>query len=148
MFWLIIIAAFLGVAALVGGVSLLFRGDGHTAAEQRLDTLTSAAPAPSGGPGALGELALLARPLDDAPGLVESLLARVGNIHRLLEQADSPLSSSKFFLAVASSAVVGALIFIVARAPVYLAPAGAATAAAIPVAWLMLRRKRRLAAFA
>ncbi len=45
---IVIVASFIGVAALVGGVAMLFRGDGATQIEERLDVFAGKSTAAGG----------------------------------------------------------------------------------------------------
>ena len=72
MLILVLVAVFICVAALVGGVALLLHGDSGTAVEDRLEVLTGSGPARTSRDGA-GEPTLLASPLDDVPNVLETL---------------------------------------------------------------------------
>jgi tight adherence protein B len=144
---IVIVASFIGVTALVGGVAIMFRGDAASAVEDRLDVLAG-----GGGVGAKAankpETNLLSSPLDDTRGLVEELLSRLGNVRRFLEQADSPLDASKFAMLCAGLAGLGvAVAVLVPNVPVALAPVLAICLSALPLVWVFLRRRRRLRAF-
>ena len=72
---LVSVAAFVGVAALVGGVSLLIRGGADSAAEDRLGVLTGKSSARN--KRAEKEATVIAKPLDDVPNVLEDFAARV-----------------------------------------------------------------------
>src|SRR5262245_14596989 len=94
---LIPIAAFVGVAALVGGLSLLFRDATENKVEDRLELLTGAR-APAGSKDGLLKDSVLAHPLDAVPGIFEAVVARFKRLRLLFEQADTTLTPQKFFM--------------------------------------------------
>lgn len=142
---LISVAAFVGVAALVGGVAIWLRGDGATMAEDRLDLLTGAKQSKKG---VDAETKLLSQPLDEGANRLEELISRIGNVRRFMEQADAPFTPSKFFAIVGGAAGFGAVLCLHPAIPLALAPVMALVFAGGPIFWLWFRRKRRLAKFA
>ena len=144
---IIIVAAFFGVAALVGAVAMLFRGGRAEEIEQRLDVLTGATRSP-GASAALAEGSVLAKPLDDTQSAVASYIARFFNLSALINQADVGISVSKFLMLTLGFAIAGGAVLTVARVHPAAVPAGAAAAGALPLAWLLFKRKQRLSAFA
>src|SRR3982751_958200 len=91
---LIIGAAFIGVACLVGGVAtLLGRGAGGTAAEERLDVLTGNA---TNVTKKSNEPQLLQTPLNEVPNFMEEFVGRYFNLRAFLQQADTQLTPAKF----------------------------------------------------
>jgi len=146
MLYLILGAAFLGVACLVGGVAtILFRSEGSLEVENRLDVLTgSATPA---GKDKKAEAALLQSPLNDVPNFVEEYITKWFNLRAFLQQADVPLTPSKFMFISAALGLAGVVLLPLARVPLFLAPLGIVLAG-LPLAALLFKRKKRLAAFA
>ncbi|NLY03029.1 MAG: secretion protein [Rhodopirellula sp.] len=144
---IIAIAAFVGVAALVGGVAMMLRQHPSSRIEDRLDLLTGAA-TPGNRDGLLKQKSVLTQPLDAAPGILESALNRFGNIGRLLEQADTSLSVAQLGLACALMAAGGAGVGLVMRIHPMFLPVLAGFMATLPVGWILWRRRRRLKAFA
>ncbi len=139
------IAAFVGVAALVGGAALLLYGKPARKIEDRLDLLTGVA-APSKD-AAKEAASILASPLDDAGGVAEMILERFGNVGLLFEQADANLTVPKFLAISAATAAGGAVLGVVLQVHLALLPAIVLLFGALPLGWLLLRRKRRLKAF-
>ena len=142
---IVAIAAFIGVAALVGGVAMLFRGQTDSHVEDRLELLAHASV-----PGASKELksSVLHKPLEDVPDIAARFFAKFANLTLLFEQAETTLTPSKFLaisggLAVASGAMVG-----LCRLHPGLIPLGAAAGGVLPLMWLVFRRRRRLNKFA
>jgi tight adherence protein B len=146
MLYLILGAAFLGVACLVGGVAtILFRSEGSMEVESRLDMLTGAS-APAGRD-KKSEAALLQSPLNDVPNFLEEFVKRWFNLRDFLQQADVQITPSKFILISAGLGLGGMLILPMLRVPLFLAPLGVALAT-LPSFGLWFKRKRRLAKFA
>jgi tight adherence protein B len=143
---LIGIAAFLGVAALVGGAVLLLRGESGNRLEDRLDMLTGVTGTTSKD-ALLKEASVLARPLDDGPGFFETLFQRFGNVNRLFEQADTSLTPAKLAAISGGMAVAGFAAAMVLRAPAALLPLAAVAMGLVPLGWVLYRRKKRLKAF-
>ncbi len=143
---LIAVAAFVGVAALVGGLAMVLREKPDSKIENRLDVLTGAVP--SAKEGLLQESSVLTQPLDQVPNFVEIFLERFGNVNMLFEQADTSLTVGRLLLV---SGVMGAAgVGLGAVLGIYpaLLPVVAIFMGALPLLWVLFRRKRRLKAFA
>jgi tight adherence protein B len=143
---IIIIAAFIGVAALVGGVAIFLRGDARGGVEDRLDILTGAV-----APGAKSDgraQSVLAEPLDNAPGMIEEFFTRFGNIRLFIEQADVPLTPTKLFIVCGGLAAAGVAVVLAAQLPWFLAPLAGIALGFLPFGFLFFKRSKRLAAFA
>ena len=142
---LIIAASFVGVACLVGGVAtLVSRGAGSTAVEERLDILTGVA-----GPtnkGKSNEPNLLASPLNDVPNALEDFVKRFFNLRAFLQQADTQLSPANFIILSFAIGLGTAVILPIVRVPIAAAPLGIVLGF-VPFIALYMKRKRRLAAF-
>src|SRR5689334_6471882 len=140
---LIIGAAFVGVACLVGGTSMLLsRRDENNAMEQRLDVHM-------GNTAVLGkkqeEPSLLASPLNDVPNAVEEFIKRFFNLRAFLQQADTQLTPARFLGLSVGIGVGTTVILPIIRVPIAAAPLGLILGF-VPFAALYLKRKRRLAA--
>jgi tight adherence protein B len=145
---IVIIASFFGVAALVGGVAVMFRGDATNVVEDRLDILAGVKSGTLGRAAGEVEPSLLSSPLDETRGMIERMLSRLGNFRRLLEQADAPLDPSKFFLLSAGLASAGAVAcLLIPGVPKILAPVVAPVLGIAPLLWILLRRRSRLRKF-
>jgi tight adherence protein B len=143
---LIGIAAFLGVTALVGGVALLMHDKSGNRLEDRLDMLTGSG-VPASKDSLLKEGSLLARPLDDVPRFFETLLQRFGNISLLFEQADTSLTISKMVIISAVMAFAGCALALGLRINAVLVPLVGVSLAALPMGWVLYRRRKRMKAF-
>jgi len=143
---LIAVVAFVGVAAMVGGVALLLRNKPVSKIEDRLDLLTGVNA--SAAKGVLArEASILTQPLDDGPGIVQLFLERFGNISLLFEQADTSLTIMKFAVISGVMAVAGIGLGAVLRIHPALTPLVGVLTGSLPLCWLLVRRKRRLKAF-
>lgn len=144
--WVIGLMAFVGVTALVGGAVMLFFGKNSTRVEDRLDLLTGVT-TPAAGHDLMKDGGLLTRPLDDGPGIMESIVQRFGNVSLLFEQADTTLTLGKLAVISAIMAVLGAVFMTVMRTHVAFVPLVAAAMGVLPLFWLLMRRRRRMKAF-
>jgi tight adherence protein B len=140
---LISIVVFLGVAALVGALSLIFREDSGGKVEDRLNMLTGSGPSAKETPGA----SVIASPLDAAPNVFENLFERYGNISRLFQQADTNMSPQKFFAVSGGLGMLGAAACFTAGLNWSIAPLLFVFGAVVPLLWLVWRRKRRMKKF-
>jgi tight adherence protein B len=145
---IIAIAAFIGVAALVGGVAVVFRDGSGSKVEDRLDVLTGMASPTAGKDGAAKSDSVLTRPLDSMPGLIETWLSRFANINLLFEQADTSLTISRLAMISGVIALAGAGLGAATGLHFAVVPIIALVMGCLPFVWLFWRRKRRLKAFA
>ncbi len=141
------IAVFVCVAALVGGVALMFNGSSESGVEDRLAVLTGSTNARQAKE-ALMKGSVLARPLEGSQGALWSQLSRLGNLNLLMEQADATMTAPQFFTVSGVMALVGMFIPVVAGLhPTIVLPMGIMLAS-LPLIWLLLRRRRRFKHFA
>ena len=137
---------FIGVAALVVGVTMAFSAKGSSRVEDRLDLLTGNGSSVPGRDNVLKQSSVLARPLDDAPALLEGLLERLGNFQRLFDQADTTLNASKLAVISAILAVIGCGLTAALRAHPAFVPLGGiagGVAVQLPEAMEMMARVLR-----
>jgi tight adherence protein B len=136
-----------GVTLLVVAIAMLLRDKAVSQMEDRLKTLTGKGAVSDGS--SLSELsALIAAQRGDQKGMLETILSRWFNLTRLFEQADVNMTVTKF-VGTCVGIGVGAT-FVTAYAGIHyaLAPAVGVAFGALPVGWLLFRRKRRLKKFA
>ena len=145
---IIALVAFIGVAALVGGLVTILRDQPSNKIEDRLDLLTGSNTSAAAREGLMKPGSVLAEPLDDRPGLFERFLARFGNISLLFEQADTSLTVAKLLLISVVMAVTGAALGVVLRIHPALLPLVGLLLGTVPLIWLLLRRRKRLKHFA
>jgi tight adherence protein B len=144
---LISIAAFVGVAALVGGVAVMLRGGDGGKVENRLDVLTGLS-SPSTPRESMLKNSVLSHPLDAVPSIFEAVVSRFNRLRLLFEQADTSLTAAKFFAISGGLFGVGVVVSTFAGFNVALVPVMGGALASMPMLWLMWRRKKRLKAFA
>jgi tight adherence protein B len=144
---LIATAAFLGVAALVGGVLVLLREKPTSKIEDRLDLLTGTA-TPASRELLRKEASILSQPLDNKPGIIQVFVERFGNIGLLFEQADTNLTIAKLAGISGILAALGIALGAILRIHPALMPLTGIVLGAMPLVWLLMRRKRRLRNFA
>ena len=144
---IIMISAFVGVAALVGALAYVFRGSGENEAEDRLDILTGAVKSKGKGSSELAD-GVLARPLDERISAIEAMITKVLNVSRLLEQADAPISTSKFLIVSGALAGVAFVAPLAAGMSFWMGPVCGVVGGLLPLLWIVLRRRRRLKHFA
>jgi len=144
---LVTIAAFIGVAALVGGVAMSFRQGSENPLEDRLDILTGVSSA-NLAKESLEKSSVLAGPLDEMPNVFERFVARFGRLTLLFEQADTNLDPTKFLLISGGLGVGGALAVGLAGLHPALLPLIGIAAGLLPLLWLIVRRRSRLKKFA
>ena len=138
------IAVFVCVAALVASLAMALRERSDSKTENRLDLLASAKQ-PTGKD--IFKESVLTRPLDTNSGFLESLLPRRDALQKLLEQADTSLTATNFLLVSVGMCAAGFFVALAARMSVTLAPFAAAVAGALPLLWLVWRKKRRMKLF-
>ena len=144
----IAIAAFVGVAALVGGVAIMFRDRPSSKIEDRLDLLTGSGTAAAAKEGLLKPGSVLAEPLEASTGFFEELLSRFGNINLLFEQADTSLTVARLVVISGVMGVAGAFLGLAVGVHFGLLPVLGLFMGSLPMFWILWRRKRRLKLFA
>ncbi len=146
--WIVAISAFVAVAALVGGLTMVMREKPAGRLEDRLDMLTGAGN-PAEGKSNLGKPgSILAQPLEQVPNIFDTLLARFGNWNLVFEQADTSLTVAKLLAISGVLALCGAGLGAVVNLHPGLLPLLAIVLAGVPVMWVLWRRRKRLKAFA
>lgn len=139
------IAAFVGVAALVGGIAFVLKDFGSKTAEDRLEQLMGKKK--DAGAGVMKE-EILREGMQGVSGMFSGMSERLARLSLLFEQADSPIKPDKFFLITAVCAVLGAVGGWIGHAPAPLLPVCGIFLGSFPLMWLLMRRKRRFKKFA
>ncbi len=140
------IAAFVCVTALVGAVAMMFRGESDNKVEDRLSVLTGGKNSTSSKVSSIRD-SILHQPLDAMPGILEAILQRFGRTRLLFEQADTNLTTGKFFGISAGLGLSGMVLAGFGGVKFYLVPLAGVTLGAVPLLWLLWRKKRRLKKF-
>jgi len=144
----IAVLVFVGVSALVGGAALLWRDKPGSKIEERLNILTGANTPSAAKDGLADQASILSQPLDDRPGIIEAFMERFGNVSLLFEQADTNMTVPKLAITSGILAAMGMSVGVVARLHPGFLPLVGIAMAFLPIMWLLVRRKRRLKAFA
>ncbi len=142
--FLISIAAFVGVSALVGAVAVLLRDRTDNRAEDRIDLFTGTRD-PNADKAAQS---VLAQPLNEMPSALEDFFNRVTNLNLLFEQAHTTLQPSVFFGISAALGAGGAVVAWFLQSPFGVLPVAALFMSLLPLMWLLFRRRGRLKKFA
>lgn len=141
------IAVFLCVAALVGAGATWLTASTEPGVEDRLAVLTGSSSGVKG-KDALLKGSVLAHPLEGKQNAILEYFTRLGNVQLLLDQADTTLTPAQFFGISGVMAVVGMFIPVFAGLhPSIVLPMGLMLAA-LPLGWLLFRRRSRLKHFA
>jgi len=143
----IIIAVFVGVTALVGGVAVMLRGQSGEKLEDRLTELTTGRTSKLLQEGVIKDANLMDA-FDTGHSFFEEIVSRIGRLGLLFEQADTSLTPSRFFLISAIVGVAAAATTTFAGLHAGMAPLAAVFGGVLPLLWLMFRRKRRMKKFA
>lgn len=143
---LISIAVFVAVAALVGGLFYLFRGDSRSNAEERLELLAGIKSAsPNREESVLRDGALAdfgkRRPF-------EEFFSHFASLGRLFEQAEVHLSTTQFLGICAAMAALGVGFAVATNAPTAVVPIAGGFMAVLPYFWLLFKRRKRFKVFA
>lgn len=141
----IVLAVFIGAAALVTGLALSFRNPNSTRLETRLKVYAKTSPTPAKEP---KPGSLLTDSLDESPGFFEKVFSRWGNFPLLFEQADVAMTIPRLVLISVGFAIAGAVLGLVLKWHGALVPLGALGTGSLPLIWILRRRKKRLKQFA
>ncbi len=143
---LIACAVFVGVAALVAAIAMLFSRPSDDRLASRLQVFAGVQTAKTK-EDLRKQQSLLSKPLENKGSLAEAFLERVPSLKRLMEQADVQIQPTQLLLIAAALAGAGMALGLVLKAsPVFL-PVMAIVAGSLPLLWILWRRKRRLRAF-
>ncbi|NLE38601.1 MAG: type II secretion system F family protein [Pirellulaceae bacterium] len=145
---LMAVIAFVGVAALVGGVAILFHEKSTGKIEDRLDLIAARNGSPASKEKLVAQTGLLNQPLEETHHFLEETLSRFGNFDLLFEQADTSMTFSRFVLISGVLGLVGVAAGVALGVNLILAPLLAVVMASLPRLWIGWRRKRRLKQFA
>jgi len=143
---IISIAAFVGVAGVIGAVVMLVGQKDNGSVENRLAILAGKK-APDTQLSVSREM-LMREGMSGLAGWMSQLMERFGNLRLLFVQADLPMKPETFAALIAGFALTGAGVAIATNLPIPLIPVVAIAVGILPMAWLMWRRKRRFAKFA
>jgi tight adherence protein B len=137
------------VIVLFGGMGLVMSKSFGDRAEERLTELTGDRRPRTAKKDDLLK-GILARPaaIDlGVPSIWSKLIPNAENVNRLYQQADVQFSFKLFVGVMAGLAAAGAVCAFFAGAPIYAVPGAALVLGALPVFWLLRRRKKRISQF-
>jgi tight adherence protein B len=144
---LITVAVFLGVTALIGSAAMFLGGKSTNSLEDRLTMLTA-----TGGTGSRRSdddgPSLLASPLNETHSFADRLIAQVGDLRSYLDQAGVRSSPARFAALSMILGAVSTVACVMLHAPVWFTPVAAVLVAALPLLFVVFKRKRRINAFA
>lgn len=140
------IAIFFCIAALVGGVAVMFRGAGDPNAEDRLGMLTGTGAAAK--KRSQAESTVITKPLDDMPNAIEEFASRFLNLNLLLEQAAVRLTPGQFCMITGGLAAAGTIGTFFAPVPKFFAPIAGVCMGLLPLLSVVFLRRRRKKQFA
>jgi len=145
---LIILAVFVGVVTLIVSVGVLLAGNTAKQAEERLDLLTAAGGAAVAKKGGTDTAALLKAMADEGSTLSDRILSRFGDVRSFLTQADVSFTATQFLASIIGLAALGVLGVTFSGMPLLFAPVAAVCLGATPIGYVVIKRKRRIKAFA
>ncbi len=143
----IMIAVFIGVTALIGGVAVLMRGQSEGKLENRLSELTTGRSSKLVQEGLIKDASLM-EAFDAGHNIFDDIAAKFARLGLLFEQADTSLTASRFLMVTGVMAAAGAGTTVAAGLHIGIAPVAALFGGVLPLLWLMFRRKRRMKKFA
>ena len=143
----LIIAASVGicVAAIIGAVAVMVRGDETSIAEDRLSTLTAKSRKEIDGVDT--DALTLRNPLEGTANVLEDWMTRQFNMKVMLEQAGIKMPLSKFALMCLGMAGVGTIACLFAPIPWFIAPIAGVILFFLPFFWVSIMKKKRIGKF-
>lgn len=143
----IVIAVGVFVASLIAfAINVMVPSDQASSTEDRLAQMAARRRGVTGDEPEKGSL-LLAGGLDDKASVLNKLLENLPALADYLDQADIKMSPSKFAFICLACFGVGIVACVVTPIPVFVGPVLGVIFAGIPVGWMCMKRKMRLAQF-
>ena len=143
---ILMIVAFIGVAGMAAAVMSLFKSEGSTKAEDRLDVLAGRKKPKADEKITRDEL--FREGVSGAAGIVQNLLTSAGALKRLFEESQCPLSPMQFVVLMGGCSAFFGMVAAVAGAPIQVFVPVSLIATFFPIVWLKFRRGRRFKKFA
>src|SRR5579863_4880868 len=143
---IIMVAAFLGVTALIVGVAAMAGVFDSSKAEDRLAVMTRGKKADGEAEGIILD-ELFPEAKNGLAAAINNLFERLGKVSRLFDQADCPIKPETFYGVCAGCGFMGVVATMIGHAPMPLYPLGAVMGAALPWGWLLFRRRSRFKKF-
>jgi len=145
--FVISIAVFIGVAALIGSVVFVLRDFGSTEVEDRLEVLTGKKQREADNEGVIKE-EVVSESVRGLASVYSGLADRLAKLSLLFEQADSPIKADAFFGLTLGCGFAGVAAANIAHSPLPIYPVAAIIGGSLPLAWLLFRRRTRFKKFA
>lgn len=144
----LIIAASVGVcvAAIIGAVAMMIRGDETSVAEDRLSSMTARSKRDINGDDGIESLTLRT-PLDGTTNALEQWMTRKFNMKVMLEQAGLTIPLNKFALICMVLAGAGTIGCLFAPIPFFIAPVAGVILFFLPFYYVSFMKKRRIGKF-
>jgi len=144
----LIIAASVGVcvAAIIGAVAMMVRGDETSVAEDRLSSMTARSKRDINGDDGIESLTLRT-PLDGTTNALEQWMTRKFNMKVMLEQAGLTIPLNKFALICMVLAGAGTIGCLFAPIPFFIAPVAGVILFFLPFYYVSFMKKRRIGKF-
>ncbi len=144
----IVIAVGIFVASLVAfAVNVMVPGGDSTATEDRLAEMASRRRGGAGGGDEPAAGSLLLASSEDSSAVMTKLLNNLPALGDYLEQADIQMHPSKFAFICLACFGTGFVACALTPVPILLGPVLGALLVMLPIGWLLLKRKKRLAKF-
>lgn len=143
---IIMVAAFVGVTALIVGIAAMAGVFDTSKAEDRLAVMTRRKGRENEAEGVILD-ELFPEAKAGLIGLFEALFQRVGRFGLLFTQSDCPIKPEMFYGLTGGCGLMGTMAMIIGHAPVPLYPLGAIAGAFLPLIWLLMRRRKRFKKF-
>jgi len=141
--YIIVVLVGVFVASLVAfAINVMVPGTNTTSTEDRLAAMASRRQKKDE-----PERSTLLAGIDEPNTSLSRLLENLPAIADYLDQADIPMQSGRFVIICIASFIGGILCCALTPVPVLLAPFAGALFAAVPISWLVMKRKKRLAKF-
>ncbi|MGB0759234.1 MAG: type II secretion system F family protein [Rubripirellula sp.] len=141
--YIIVVLVGIVVTCLVAfAINVMAPGSDTTSTEDRLSAMASRRSS-----GEEKEKSSLLTGIDEEYSPLTRILENLPAFTDYLEQADIPMQPAKFALLCAAAFVAGVMTCILTPVPILLAPFAGALFAALPISWLVMKRKKRLAKF-
>src|SRR5262249_44255807 len=144
MMLIVPLVVFLGVAALVVAVSVMFTKEADEVVENRLQAMTSGVAARSGGP---AEVKVYQGSLNEKTDWIEEAVTRHFNLPKFIEQSGVRITTSQLVLITIGLVGGASAIAYVLRLPAIYCPLVGLPFSVLPLAYVWFMRGRRLSAF-
>jgi len=139
---IVMITVFVGFAALIGAVGLVFRGDSNPELENRLEFLTGKAESPTGkkDEGLLSDF-------NDGSSAIEEFVAQYFNLRTYLDQAAMEIPVANFVMISLGLGSVTCILPFLLGLPFYVGPIAGLIVGFLPLGYVWFKRGQRLAKF-